>query len=78
MSYSYFMNKVTQFGYRTLLSSPWYLNYISYGIDWDRYYSVEPLSFHGTESQKRLVRYNSTCFFLNKLKIKYLTTGDWG
>ncbi|GFS27232.1 beta-hexosaminidase subunit beta [Elysia marginata] len=39
------MDKVTKSGYNTLLSTPWYLSEISYGNDWRKYYTVEPLSF---------------------------------
>lgn len=41
------MARVTQAGYRALLSAPWYLNYITYGQDWLAAYKVEPLEFEG-------------------------------
>lgn len=43
-------------GYRTLLSSPWYLNLGGFASsDWTKYYSVEPQSFNGTHEQHQLV-----------------------
>jgi len=38
---------VTAAGFTTILSARWYLDIISYGQDWQRYYIVEPLSFKG-------------------------------
>ena len=49
------MAKVTGKGLRAILSSPWYVNYISYGSDWTKYYLAEPLDFYGGEEQKALV-----------------------
>jgi len=39
--------KVTAAGYRALLAAPWYLDYISYGEDWPKYYTYEPDNFNG-------------------------------
>ncbi|XP_019909128.1 beta-hexosaminidase subunit beta isoform X3 [Esox lucius] len=39
------LQKVTEAGFTTILSAPWYLDYISYGQDWQKYYLAEPLGF---------------------------------
>ena len=46
-----------------MLSSPWYLNYISYGVDWPKYYEIDPQEFDGTLRQKRLVIGGEVCIF---------------
>lgn len=30
---------------RAILAAPWYLNYISYGVDWNQAYSHDPTDF---------------------------------
>lgn len=46
---------VTKAGFNAILSAPWYLNYIEYGVDWTDRYMVEPLNFTGTADQKNRV-----------------------
>lgn len=57
------MAKVTSKNLNVILSSPWYLNYISYGNDWPKYYAVEPTDFSGTKEQKDLVVGGTVCMW---------------
>ena len=41
--------QATKDGMKVLLSAPWYLDYISYGIDWHKYYNVDPHDFGGDD-----------------------------
>ncbi|CAH1252975.1 HEXB [Branchiostoma lanceolatum] len=47
--------QVTAAGYRAILSSCWYLNFIDYGRDWPKYYECDPHNFTGNAQQKELV-----------------------
>ncbi|KAI1285567.1 Beta-hexosaminidase subunit alpha [Halotydeus destructor] len=46
---------IAQQNYEIVLSSCWYLNYISYGEDWKKYYNCNPRDFNGTEEEKAKV-----------------------
>ena len=47
--------QATNDGMRVLLSAPWYLNYTTYGIDWHKYYKIDPQNFGGNDKQRNLV-----------------------
>ena len=49
------MKEVTSSNHRAILASPWYLNVIRYGVDWDQHYMIEPTDFDGTDEQKKLI-----------------------
>ncbi|UYV75455.1 HEXB [Cordylochernes scorpioides] len=55
--------RATKKGHRVIYSSPWYLNYISYGKDWTKYYEANPHNFTGTPAQKELVMGGEACMW---------------
>ncbi|XP_071964485.1 beta-hexosaminidase subunit beta-like [Antedon mediterranea] len=57
--------KVTAKGYRTILSSPWYLNRVKdpHTDPWKKYYKVDPQNFSGTKNQKNLVIGGEACMW---------------
>ncbi|XP_043951711.1 beta-hexosaminidase subunit beta isoform X2 [Gambusia affinis] len=71
------MSNVTAAGHTTILSAPWYLDYISTGQDWLKYYNVEPLNFNGTEEQKKLVIGGEACLWGEYVDATNLTPRLW-
>ncbi|XP_037608794.1 beta-hexosaminidase subunit beta isoform X1 [Sebastes umbrosus] len=71
------MAKVTSSGYQTLLSTPWYLNRISYGQDWHGHYKADPQDFKGTEAQKKLVIGGEACLWGEYVDATNLTPRLW-
>lgn len=71
------LSKITEKGLRTILSSPWYLNYIDYGSDWTKYYLAEPHDFYGGEEQKKLVIGGEACMWDEFVNSVNLTPRMW-
>jgi hexosaminidase len=57
------MKAITSSGFKTILSSCWYLNYISYGPDWHQYYSCDPQNFNGTDAEMSNVIGGHACLW---------------
>lgn len=57
------LSRVVKAGYQAVLSAAFYLNYISYGEDWSKYYTVEPTDIDATDEQKKLVVGIETCMW---------------
>lgn len=49
------MKNVTTAGKYALLSSCWYLDYVTSGGDWQDFYDCEPTDFNGTSVEQELV-----------------------
>lgn len=60
-----YLNDITRSGYRAILSSPWYLNFVSYGYaEWYGYYEVEPMrNFDGDDEQAKLLIGGEACLW---------------
>lgn len=57
------MARVVKGGYRTLLSTPWYLDYVNYGPSWKQYYTAQPANINATSSEKELIMGGEACLW---------------
>ncbi|XP_012372877.1 beta-hexosaminidase subunit beta, partial [Octodon degus] len=75
--YAFELSQVTASGFPAILSAPWYLDIISYGQDWRKYYLVEPLDFQGSDKQKKLVLGGEACLWGEYVDATNLTPRLW-
>ncbi|XP_037571896.1 beta-hexosaminidase subunit alpha-like [Dermacentor silvarum] len=68
---------VTSAGYRALLSACWYLDYISYGADWKKYYACDPHNFRGSPQQKTLVIGGEVCLWSEYIDATNIISRAW-
>uniref|UniRef100_A0A182LTR5 beta-N-acetylhexosaminidase n=1 Tax=Anopheles culicifacies TaxID=139723 RepID=A0A182LTR5_9DIPT len=58
-----YVNGITRDGLPALLSSCWYLDHLSTGGDWRKFYNCDPHDFIGTGKQKSLVLGGEACMW---------------
>ncbi|XP_068104596.1 beta-hexosaminidase subunit beta isoform X2 [Hyperolius riggenbachi] len=76
-NYNEEMYNVTAAGFSAILAAPWYLDIISYGEDWQRYYRAEPLHFNGTAKQESLVIGGEACLWGEFVDVTNLSPRLW-
>ncbi|XP_077295161.1 beta-hexosaminidase subunit beta-like [Arctopsyche grandis] len=57
------MYNITSKGFPALLSTCWYLDHLSNGGDWQKFYNCDPHNFPGNEEQKKLVMGGEACMW---------------
>lgn len=68
---------VTAQGYRVIVSAPWYLNYIHYGVDWPALYRADPQQFTGDDDQKSLVIGGEACVWTEFVDSAAIISRTW-
>nr|XP_037275222.1 beta-hexosaminidase subunit alpha-like [Rhipicephalus microplus] len=68
---------VTSAGYKALLSTCWYLDHISYGSDWKKYYACDPHNFSGDFQQKALVIGGEVCLWAEYIDATNIISRTW-
>jgi hexosaminidase len=54
-----YLNDIVKDGYKAILSSPWYINFVSYGYkEWFTWYEVEPFANFTGKKKKLNIKSN--------------------
>ena len=70
--------KVVKSGYRALLSSCWYLNYIDYGEDWIKFYECDPVETKKlTSDEQKLVLGGEICMWTEYVDDTNVVSRTW-
>ncbi|XP_067002308.2 beta-hexosaminidase subunit beta [Anabrus simplex] len=69
--------KVTKAGHPALLSACWYLDHLSTGGDWQKFYLCDPQDFPGSEEQKMRVIGGEACMWGEVVDDSNLATRVW-
>lgn len=51
-----YVHDLTEAGHQVIVSSCWYINYISYGQDWKNFYNCDPTDFQGELTQPQVYK----------------------
>ncbi|CAG2121957.1 unnamed protein product [Medioppia subpectinata] len=57
------VSRIVGQGYKVIVSACWYLNYISYGQDWEKYYRCDPTKSLADDREKALVLGGEACMW---------------
>ncbi|XP_054157561.1 beta-hexosaminidase subunit alpha-like [Oppia nitens] len=57
------VQRIVSQGYQVIVSACWYLNYISYGQDWEKYYRCDPTKSLADDKEKALVLGGEACMW---------------
>jgi len=69
--------RVTRSGFSTVISAPYYLNIISYGTDWPKYYEVDIAEFDENEKSQHLVKGGEVCMWGEFINAFNLIPTSW-
>lgn len=74
---SKYFNQVTADGLNAILSSCWYLDHLSTGGDWKKYYECDPYDYVSTEKQRKFILGGEACMWSEVVDDSNLLTRIW-
>ncbi|KRT85125.1 glycoside hydrolase, partial [Oryctes borbonicus] len=71
------LDEITLTGRRVLYSTCWYLDHLSNGGDWKKYYFCDPQNFNGNEEQLKLILGGEACMWAEVIDNQNVLQRTW-